>query len=355
MNHTFLPGNSLDSYFNASENDPNGFFDDLFTANGDLTGLEASFGSDRLPGLSWDDYHLITEDQLLEGAPYFYTPFRKGSGFSNMNTSDAPPTFNVTAGSAEITSGVPPTINFGAGSALANTTIGSPTYTENAGINVPGRPPMSNCAASAALSPFDFTAGNPNVNMPVGLQTTTEQSYYQGFGYGVFPNGTDGGALMLNDGWVCTSQQVRQPIGVHAPLALPKTHLKISSSPNPPPTTPQQRPFLAAMPSTYSKSSSNTSSETLSPPKRSQPSSRQAGRPPKQRKGSEDTFVFVHDKLSMSTEFHPNPDNHGRFEYSATNGWRYLNAPGAAEKRREERRRRQEGNRGANQHDQGNG
>ncbi|RAO65661.1 uncharacterized protein BHQ10_001673 [Talaromyces amestolkiae] len=344
MNPTFLPGNSLDLYCNASENDPNGFFDDLFTANGDLTGLEASFGSDRLPGISWDDYHLITEDQLPEGAPYFDMPAGNGPGFSNINTSGAPPTFNVTAGSADIRSGAPSTFNSGAESALANTTIGSPIHTQNAGINVSGSLPMSNLAASGALSPFDFTAGSANVNMPIDLQTPIEQSSFQGFSYGAFLDGTNGGAYMLNGGWVSTCQQARQPIGIHAPLALPNTHLKISSSPNTPPTTPQRRPSLAAMPDTYSKNSSNTSSETLSPPKRSQPSSPRARRRPKRRKGAEDTLVFVHDKLSMSTDFYPNPDNHGRFEYSTTAGWRYLNAPGAAEKRREERQRHQEGN-----------
>lgn len=47
----------------------------------------------------------------------------------------------------------------------------------------------------------------------------------------------------------------------------------------------------------------------------------------------------------MPPNFRANPDNHGRFQYTANGRRKYLNAPGAVQ----ERRRRREGNQGADQ------
>lgn len=341
-----------------------------------LTSAETSFWGDLPPGLTWDDYLLITEGLLLEGTPSFDMPVGISPGVSNINTSGGPSTFNVAGGADITTSRAPSMFTFGAGSAGINMPVGYPMpnlVAGNTAISMPG-----------ALPTFGFTTGSTNINMPggpqkfdlspestgidvpVGLQTTIEHQSYLGYGNGGFPNGTNVGGSMVTGGWVGTSQQVRQPInGVHAPLALPNTHLKTSSSktrstkgpntPPAPPTTPQPR-RCGQTPATMPNS--NTSSETLSPPERSQSSSPSARPPPKRRKdwrkGPKATFRFVQDERSMPPNFRANPDNHGRFQYTATGRRKYLNAPGAAQ----ERRRRREGNQVADQQgacQQGNG
>lgn len=414
MNPALFP---LDS-FNSSEEDLNAYifdllsqqssapfghsfpatyngFDGLFTANGDLPSAGLSFGSDPLADFTWDDYFLITDGPLLEGASSFDTPMRFAPGVPDISTSGGPSVFNVAARSTDITtSGATPALTFGDGSTVFNTTIDSPTISSGSdsfGINMPvgfpilspadastdmvGIPWMSNLrfkeigiSMPGALPTFDFTAGSTNMNMPVGpqmldipaeiggvdvpvsLQTTMELSYYREFDNGGFPCGTNVEGSIVTGSWVGTNQQVHQPInGVHAPLALSIAHFDMSSSSktNLMPATSQLRhgyaPSPQAVPNTYSKST-NMYSETQSPPKRSRSSSPSARPPPKRRKdwrkGSQATLRFVHDERSMPANFRANPDNHGRFQYTATGRRKYLNGPEAVQ----ERRRRLEGN-----------
>ena len=353
-------------------------FDGLFTANGDLTTAETSF-CDGLPtDLTWDDYVLVTEGLPLDGAPGTKTPVGNAPGVSDIN---------LAAGSADIKASGPPSMfNFGAESAGINMPVGFPTPNPaagNTGINVPGSLPMSNLASEntgimrlGAPETFDFAAGSANGNMsvgpqmvnlsaditgidvPVGLQTTIEHPSYLGCGNGGFPNDTIVGDSMVNRGWIGTSQQVRQPIiGIRAPLALPNTHFNMSSSSetqspkrhNPPSArhTTLQRRGCERAPSPAAMVPSNTSSETQSPPKRSRSNSPSARPPSKRPRVSrvKPTIRFVHDERSMPVNFRANPDNHGRFQYTATGRRKYLNGPGAVQ----ERRRRREGNQGADQ------
>ncbi|EED24275.1 hypothetical protein TSTA_076430 [Talaromyces stipitatus ATCC 10500] len=156
---------------------------------------------------------------------------------------------------------------------------------QGANVNIPDVPPT-----------FNLVGENQGINIPMPPEPIIVPLSYLRPVYGGYINGTNVG-----------NPTVPQPIngGVYAP------------------STTRQAAF------------SNTHSENRSRRKRSRSSSPSA-RPETTRKRPR-PIRFVHDELSMPANFRANPDNHGRFQYTATGRRRYLNGPEAVQERRRRR------------------